>query len=118
MLLSYEMRRSGHAHAGPVRRSFPLALAGPAYGRLEILAGIAGSLVTASFRGGASWTRLLLNRMRVAALLPAAGDAMIGELFPEERQRPVPQFDPVAGAQWLTAGCPSTRPGAWLPRST
>ena len=29
---------------------------------------------------------------------------MIGELFPEERQRPAPQFDPVAGPQWLTAG--------------
>jgi hypothetical protein len=57
--------------------------------------------------------------MRVAALPPAAGNAMIGELFPEERQRPVPQFDPVAGAQWLTAGwLPVYRPGASLPRST
>jgi hypothetical protein len=31
----------------------------------------------------------LLNRVPVAAVPSAAGNAMIGELFPEKRQRPV-----------------------------
>src|SRR5438046_1896820 len=45
--------------------------------------------------------------MRVAAAPAPEGDAVIGELFPEVRQGPVPQLDPVAGAQRLaTDGLP------------
>src|SRR2546430_3210533 len=39
--------------------------------------------------------------MRVAAAPAPEGDAVIGELSPEVRQGPVPQLDPVAGAQRL-----------------
>ena len=45
----------------------------------------------------------MLHRIRVAAVLAAERDAVIGELFPEVPQRPVAQFDPVAGAQGLLA---------------
>src|SRR6266516_3894966 len=111
MLLSCEMWRSGRAHAGPVGQGS----AGPAraaHVQLEVLAGIVGGAVAASLGRGASWPRLLLYRLRVAAVLAAEGDAVIGELFPEVRQGPVPQFDPVAGAQRLLApGLPVYPPG-------
>jgi hypothetical protein len=32
----------------------------------------------------------MLNRVRVATLPSSEGNAMIGELFPEVRQRPIP----------------------------
>src|SRR2546421_12914471 len=99
MLVSHQMRRSRPrscrralipvcAHGGAPE---PAAGSGrPADAWLEVLAGIVVGLVAASLWGRASWPRLLLNRMRVAALPAAEGDAMIGELFPEVRQGPVP----------------------------
>ena len=85
--------------------------------QLEILAGIVGGPVTASLRGCASWAWLLLNRIGVAAVLAAEGNAVIGELFPEVPQRPVAQFDPVAGAQGLLAHrLPVYPAGGPLPR--
>src|SRR6266516_5705730 len=96
------MWRSGRAHAGPAGRSS--SWPGPgAHVQLEVLTGIVGSPVAASLRRRASWPRLLRFRIRVAAVLAAEGDAVIGELVPEVRQVPVPQFDPVAGAQGLLA---------------
>jgi hypothetical protein len=65
-------------------------LAGPVHAQLETFAGIIARPVPASLGGGAARARLLLNWVRVAAVPSAAGNAMIGELFPEERQRPVP----------------------------
>src|SRR5690242_19166819 len=104
MFLSCEMWRSGRAHAGPT--GWSSCWPGPAraaHSQLEVLAGIAGRAVAASLGGGTSWPWLLLHRIGVAAVLAAEGDAVIGELVPEVRQGPVPQFDPVAGAQGLLA---------------
>src|SRR6266481_7801050 len=70
---------------------------------LEVLAGIIGGAVAASLGRGAPWQRLVQNRIRVAAVPPAEGNAMVGESFPEVGQGPVPQLDPVAGAQRLLA---------------
>src|SRR5689334_4966914 len=70
---------------------------------LEVLAGIVAGPVLATRRRGATWSRLLLHRIRVAAVPPAERNAVIGKLFPVVRQRPVPELDPVAGAQRLAA---------------
>jgi hypothetical protein len=84
---------------------------------LEVLAGIIGGAVAASLGRSASWPRLVQNRIRVAAVPPAEGNAMIGELFPEVGQGPVPQLDPVAGAQRLLAdGLPVYPAGGPPPR--
>jgi hypothetical protein len=56
----------------------------PGRSQLEVLAGIVGGPVPASLRGRAAWPWLFLNRVRVAAVPPAEGNAMIGELFPKD----------------------------------
>jgi hypothetical protein len=82
----------------------------------EVLAGIIGGAVAASLGRGASWPRLVQNRIRVAAVTPAEGNAMVGELFPkyDRVQSPSSILSPVRRGFWLT-GCPSTRPGARCP---
>src|SRR6266516_7943422 len=63
------------------------------------------------------WPRLVQNRIRIAAVPPAEGNAMVGEFFPEVGQGPVPQLDPVAGAQRLLAdGLPVYPAGGPPPR--
>src|SRR5947207_773071 len=72
--------------AAPTAKPGLCLAAGRADQSLEVLAGIIGGAVAASLGRGASWPRLVQNRIRVAAVTPAEGNAMVGELFPEVGQ--------------------------------
>jgi hypothetical protein len=89
--------------AAPTAKPGLCLAAGRADQPLEVLAGIICRAVAASVGRGAPWPRLVQSRIRVAAVPPAEGNAMVGEFFPELGQGPVPQLDPAAGAQRLLA---------------
>ena len=70
---------------------------------LEVLARIGAFPVAASAGGGSPGARFVLHPLdgEFAALPPAIGPAVVGELLTVVGQCPGPQFDPVTGVQRL-----------------